>query len=108
MRRSIPLVAMGALLLALGCSDRAQRRAHDTFHDTVGGRGNDVRADAVELNTATKNQITRLPGLSDEDADRIIANRPYGDKSGLLRKKVLGETKYRQIEDRVYVSRQRN
>ena len=108
MKTNVPLVAMGALLLALGCSERAERRAHDTFHDTVGGRGNDIRADAVELNTATKTQLARLPGLSDEDADRIIANRPYGNKRGLLRKNVLGEAKFDQIEDRVYVRAPRN
>jgi hypothetical protein len=32
---------------------------------------------------ASQATLARLPGLTDEDAARIIANRPYGKVSGI-------------------------
>ena len=68
------------------------------YNDVVG------RPATVELNTASRGELASLPGLTDADADRIIAHRPYGAKEGLLRKNVLGKQKYEQIQDYVYVA----
>ena len=57
----------------------------------------------MELNSATRGQLGTLPGLTDEDADRIIANRPYQGERGLVRKGALSEAKYDQIKNYVYV-----
>ena len=56
----------------------------------------------VNLNTASREDIARLPGLTDDDADRIIRNRPYGNKKKLVNKGILGQKKYEDIEDYVY------
>ena len=97
-------VVIGAALLAVaGCTHRAEQRARDTYHDVFGGSDSETRR--VDLNTATRREIARLPGLTDNDADRIIANRPYGNKQGLLNKGVLGKQKYDQIENYVFASR---
>ena len=58
----------------------------------------------VELNTASRTQLASLPGLTDDDADRITQNRLYGSKDAPLRKKVLGKTKFEKIQDSVYVA----
>src|ERR1041384_4928143 len=102
MRKTVLSIAVlgRALLAAAGCTKRAEQRARDTYHDAI-GRG-DREQRQVDLNTATKKELSRLPGLTDDDADRIIANRPYGNKKGLLNKGVLGKQKYDQIEDYVY------
>jgi DNA uptake protein ComE-like DNA-binding protein len=59
----------------------------------------------VELNTASEQQLASLPGLTDDDAARIIANRAYPNKGALLKKEILGKRKFEAIEDYVYVSR---
>jgi len=93
--RGFAVVALVLLALGSGCS---RNRRSQLYNDVVG------RPATVELNTASRSQLASLPGLSDADADRIIANRPYGAKEGLLRKKVLGQQKYEQIQDYVYVA----
>jgi DNA uptake protein ComE-like DNA-binding protein len=70
------------------------------------GESRDV-ARRVDLNTASERELARLPGLTDDDAGRIVANRPYGDTRGLLRKNVIGPGKYDQIEDYVHASQPR-
>jgi competence protein ComEA len=78
----------------------------DTYRDVFGGpKGSQVSQ--VDLNTASQKELAKLPGLTDEDAARIIANRPYGNVQGLLRKNVVGEKKYEKIQDYVYVSQNR-
>ena len=95
MLRGFAVVTLVLLALGSGCS---RNRRSQLYNDVVG------RPATVELNSASRSQLASLPGLSDTDADRIIANRPYGAKEGLLRKKVLGQQKYDQIQDYVYVA----
>ena len=103
MTRALPLSVLALTLLAVpGCSERRMR---DRWRD-VTGESRDVER-RVDLNTASERQLARLPGLTGDDAERIIANRPYGDKRGLLRKNVIGAGKYDQIENYVYASQPR-
>jgi radical SAM superfamily enzyme with C-terminal helix-hairpin-helix motif len=96
------LVVIGAAAVALpGCTASSSRRAHERYNDIV---GIDKEHRQVDLNTASRSELAGLPGLTDADADRIIANRPYGSKQGLLRKDVIGEGKYERIEGYVFVS----
>jgi len=98
-KRLMSLAVSGVVLtgLAGGCSSRGFRKA---IHDVSGRPAQEQR---LELNSATRGQLGTLPGLTDEDADRIIANRPYQGERGLLRKGVLSEAKYDQIKNYVYV-----
>jgi competence protein ComEA len=59
------------------------------------------KADMVDLNTATAAQLKALPGITDNDATKIIQGRPYADKSQLLSKKVVPEATYDRIKDHV-------
>lgn len=60
---------------------------------------------AVDLNKASKSDLSGLPGISDAKADRIIAERPYATAHQLVTRHVLTEDEYAQIQDRVVVSR---
>jgi DNA uptake protein ComE-like DNA-binding protein len=99
------LVLISACVLVLGaCSDHAERRARDRWRDVTGQESNEPRRDAIDLNNASQTQLSKLPGLTDDDAARIVANRPYGSKRGLLKKNVIGPQKYERIERYVYVT----
>jgi competence protein ComEA len=61
------------------------------------------KTDMVNLNTATAAELKALPGLSEGDAAKIIQGRPYTDKNQLVAKKIVSETTYDKIKDRVTV-----
>jgi DNA uptake protein ComE-like DNA-binding protein len=59
----------------------------------------------LDLNTATKEQLLSLPGMTPEEADRVIARRPYNDPGELVTRRVMPKTEYDKISDRVTAKR---
>lgn len=59
----------------------------------------------VDLNRASKAELADLPGITDKQADRIIAERPYANAHQLVSRHVLTEDEFSQIESRVVVNR---
>jgi len=66
-----------------------------------------TRDHGVDINTATPEQLAKLPGVNDETARRIVANRPYSSPQDLLRKHVLSRRQYDQLASRIKVGKQR-
>ena len=58
----------------------------------------------VDLNKASKAEISSLPGITDKQADRIISERPYADPHQLVSRHVLTEDEYAQIQPQVMVA----
>jgi DNA uptake protein ComE-like DNA-binding protein len=58
----------------------------------------------VDLNNASKEQLLSLSGVSDRQADRIIAARPYRNPHELVTRRVLSDDEYEKIKDRVVAS----
>jgi DNA uptake protein ComE-like DNA-binding protein len=94
---------LGAALALLGTSACSSRQARNVYEDITGQRSGPEHQ--LDLNTASRAQLAKLPGLTDKDAENIIAHRPYSGKQGLLNKKVLSQNKYDQIRDYVYASK---
>ncbi len=55
----------------------------------------------LNLNTATQSQLTALPGISNETAERIVANRPYHTTHDLIDRRLVTAGQYNQIADRI-------
>jgi DNA uptake protein ComE-like DNA-binding protein len=55
----------------------------------------------LDINTATRAQLRRLPGITDAYATRIITHRPYKVKHELETRKILPAAVYARIRDRV-------
>jgi DNA uptake protein ComE-like DNA-binding protein len=54
----------------------------------------------LNLNTAPKDQLQSLPGITAAEADRVIADRSYHDPEELVRH-ILAKSKYDRIADLV-------
>jgi DNA uptake protein ComE-like DNA-binding protein len=60
-----------------------------------------AKADLLDINSATKEQLSQLPGIADAYSDKIIAGRPYRTKRDLVTKKVIPQATYEKIKDQI-------
>ncbi len=63
------------------------------------GMGSDSKA--ININKASREDLLTLPGLSEREADRIIASRPYDDANDLVSRHIIPATEYHKIRDRI-------
>lgn len=59
------------------------------------------RNKAIDLNSASKEDLTSLPGVSGAEADRVIAGRPYNDPDELVNRRIMSKVEYDRIADRI-------
>jgi DNA uptake protein ComE-like DNA-binding protein len=52
----------------------------------------------VDINSAGKAELKTLPGISDAEADKIIAGRPYLSKANLFTQNIVSRDAYEQIK----------
>jgi DNA uptake protein ComE-like DNA-binding protein len=76
----------------------------DTKAVAEGVRDGLAEKKTVDLNKASKDDLTTLPGIGPRQADRIIAARPYADAHELVTRHVVSEDEYAQIRDHVTVT----
>ncbi len=55
--------------------------------------------DKLDINTASRDALMKLPGITDPYAARIIAGRPYRMKTDLVRREVLPKSVYDGIRE---------
>ena len=61
----------------------------------------EAEAKAVDINSATKDQLKTLPGITDAYADKIIAGRPYKSKAFLVTNNIIPESLFQTLRHRV-------
>jgi DNA uptake protein ComE-like DNA-binding protein len=59
---------------------------------------------AIDINKCSREDLLTLPGVSERDADRIIAERPFNDSHDLVSRHVVSPAEYDKIQDRVIAS----
>ena len=59
------------------------------------------RDKTLNINKASRDDLLTLPGITERQADRIIAERPFDDAHDLVTRRVLSQEEYDKIHDRV-------
>jgi competence protein ComEA len=55
----------------------------------------------VDINSASAEELDKLPGVGPARAKAIIANRPYNGKDDLAQRKIIPPNVYAQIKDKI-------
>lgn len=116
MKRSIIPSALiaAALLLGASLSFAADNKAGHATDTKAISNGKTTEKDAkaktskavakvkiVDINSAPKAELKRLPGVDDATADKIIAGRPYLTKADLVTQHIVPSGIYTQLSSRV-------
>jgi DNA uptake protein ComE-like DNA-binding protein len=55
----------------------------------------------ININTASHDELLSLPGITEQRAQAIEVGRPYSDAHDLVTRKIVSESQYQQIKDRI-------
>ena len=95
-------VMLAAVSVAqMGSSDSSKQATTTTKGKKAAKTDMASQSDLVDINSATKEQLDALPGIGDKYAQKIIDNRPYKGKNDLVRKKVIPQSTYAKIKDKI-------
>jgi competence protein ComEA len=89
---------LACALLASATSGFAQTKPKPAPKPTTAAAS---AASLVDLNSASKDDLMKLPGIGDAYAQKIIDGRPYKGKNDLVAKKVVPQATYNKIKDMV-------
>jgi competence protein ComEA len=112
--KSLNIFAISLLVVLAGCQQKQspQELREKTAQATAEAKS-DAKAVAdglregwnrnqtVDLNSASKEQLVSLPGMTSAEADRVIAGRPYAEPGELVTRRIVAKAEYDKIADRV-------
>jgi DNA uptake protein ComE-like DNA-binding protein len=65
-----------------------------------------MRSDkTLDINSASRQDLLNLPGITLREADRIIAERPFKNANELVARHIIPESEYEKISDRIIAGR---
>ncbi len=84
---------------------KARKSKKDATDTSTASDTSSKTSSKLDLNTATKDQLMSLPGITDADAQKIIDGRPYRAKNQLLSKGIISKDEYAKIKGQIVAHR---
>jgi len=112
MRRRAFVVAILTAVLALssGLGGSALATAQSNTATTPASSSKSARSaspksEKLDIKSASKDKLDALPGIGDALAQKIVAGRPYRTKRDLVTRKIIPQSTYEKIKDRIIAHR---
>jgi competence protein ComEA len=100
MKRFLAIVA-AAFVLGGAAHATAQSKPKPPATATAPQKAAPAKTDLLDLNTATREQLEALPAIGTAYAQKIINGRPYKAKNELTTKKIVPQSVYDKVKDKV-------
>jgi len=77
----------------------------DTVAVAKGLKDGMTKPKSVDINTASRGDLATTLGITDAQADRIIARRPYDNTDQLVTKRAMSNGEYDHVKDKVTIKK---
>lgn len=97
------LIACIAVFLATGCLSGVVWAGQTTDKSSpklIQATGTQTES-LIDINSATKAELMKLPGIGDAYSDKIIKGRPYTKKDQLVSRNIVPQATYDKIKDKI-------
>jgi len=98
-RLLLPIIA--SLLIMAGPSLAADKDAKSAGKAPAAAQKAPMSAEKLDLNTATEQELSELSGIGEARAKAIVKGRPYKGKDELVDRKIIPQSVYNKIKDKV-------
>ena len=96
------LVLLVSVCLAVGAAfGQATGKKTEPAKSQKSETKTEKKANPIDINSATKQELMTIPGIGDAYAQKIIDGRPYRAKNELVQKKIIPEATYDKIKDQI-------